>query len=250
MPDRISVFESMIAFGKCVFRLDDHLDRLFQSAKTAGIQIKKNKEQVRKELLGVLNEHSREKEICVRLTILQNQTLIFLSESSWPKEIYQKGVDLVTTTVRRNHSNAIPPEAKTGEFLNGVLAILDPPAHDAFETLFLDQNGYVKEARVWNFFIVAKGVLCTPPTDGILDGVTRRFVIECARKERFRVEEKQVTRHEIWNADEAFITNTSGKIVPVRSLDQRIIGSKMPGLVTQKLMERFEIELKNEINQV
>ena len=155
-------------------------------------------------------------------------------------------MDLKSPVTRRSHVNAVPPTVKTNAFLNGVLSVLEAECEEPFDHVFLDAQGYLTEGTVWNVFMIKDKVLYTPGT-GILDGVTRRFVIECAGKEHLPVQQTFLTRHDFWNAHEAFITNTSGEIVPVRSLDSRTIGTRIPGLRTLQLMTRFQKELKREL---
>ena len=243
----VNVFETMKASGASIFRLSEHLNRLFESAKTAGAQIPKERKEIETELENALKQIPPQETVFLRLTAIGSHTMIFVFHRTYPNHIYEKGVGLMTTAVCRNESNAFPPEAKTGQFLNAILSHLDPVLAGAFESLFLNQEGYVTETRASNFFIVKNEILKTPEPRGILDGVTRRFVIECARKEGFPVHEMPITRHEVWNADEAFLTNTSGEIVPVAFLDGRKIGSITPGAITKKLMGRFQSELAQEL---
>ena len=244
-----NVFETMRVYRLKIFRLDKHLDRLFASAKTIGISIPKTRESIKKELVSILRQIKNKREIFLRLMVMRGRTFVFVFHRSYPDRIYEEGVDLNTTVVKRNFSNAAPPEAKTGEFLSGILSVLDPSADGIFENLFLDRWGYLREARTANFFIVKNRCLKTPDATGILDGVTRRFVIECATKEEIGVVETVLTRHDVWNADEAFLTNTSGGLVPVRSLDGRQIGMRAPGPVTVELTRRFQIEYELEIQK-
>lgn len=239
----VSVFETMRIVNKVVFRQKDHVSRLFQSAKTAGLEIGKSREEIEKELREILSSLPSNDQFFIRFMVTDRGSLAFVFQKGYPREAYEKGVDLITATVRRNSSNSFPPEAKTGLFMNGILATLDPAAKNAFDALYLDEHGYLKEARVWNFFIVRRGGLKTPAPVGILDGVTRRFVIECARKEGFETEETCLTRHDVWSAEEAFLTNAVGGIIPVRSLDKRLIGREIPGPVTRRLIKSFEREI-------
>src|SRR5207237_1009643 len=126
---------------------------------------------------------------------------------------------LRTSNVRRSLSHASPPQAKTSAYQNALLATLEPSP--GYEWVFLDQSGFVTEVRIGNLFIIKGKMLATPPTTGILNGVTRRFVIELALQAGLKVREVPLTRHEIYNADEAFLTNTSWEILPVRELDGR-----------------------------
>jgi branched-chain amino acid aminotransferase len=220
--------------------LDEHLARLFESAKTSGLQIKKTASELKREIRLCARRHSEEN-LFLRLGVDDSDSFIFVLKRERPASIYQIGVRLKTSVTRRNHVNASPPEVKSNDFFNNVLANLDKE-ENIFDVLFLDSKGYVAESTIWNFFIVKDGKLLTPYV-GILSGVTREFVLECAEKERFPVIETFITRHDFWNADEAFLTNTSGEIVPVNTLDGRKIGHEIPGKITRKLMKRFQKEL-------
>ncbi len=259
--ETVNVFETMRVCGKEIQFLDEHMNRLFESAKTIGLTIPKTKQQIKKELESAIRQFGADsganrsaagavpgsgrgrggasENLSVRLTTTAFQTIISISERAWPSWIYEKGVDLQTSPVRRNLSNSLPPEAKSNQFLNAVEAELHSFEKPPFAFLFLGSEGYVRECGTWNFFIVRNGALATPPPAGILNGVTRRFVIKCARKERIPVEETFFTRHDVWNGDEAFITNSTAGIVPVRSLDARMIGEEVPGPVTHKLRQKF-----------
>ena len=257
----VNVFETIGIYDGKAFLLDEHLRRLFESAKTIGLTLPKSENDIRKEI-GQVARHCEEADrptrqsherrllrfarnddaFFIRPTIFRGQMFTLVFKRVYKPEIYEKGADLKTSAVKRNLSEAFRPEAKTGQFLNGVLASLDPQAADSFEMLFLDRNGDVKETRISNIFIVRKGLIKTPESAGILDGVTRRFVIKCARQEGIEVIETRLSRHDIWNAEEAFLTNTSGTVLPIRSLDGRMIGEKVPGNVTEKLKKRFDIE--------
>ncbi|PIQ85826.1 MAG: hypothetical protein COV74_07360 [Candidatus Omnitrophica bacterium CG11_big_fil_rev_8_21_14_0_20_45_26] len=243
-------FESMAGFEAGIFRFSEHLRRLFASARTAGISLAGREEKIRQDVLKAFCGTRHAKPVFLRLMVERNRSVVWVARRTYPREVYTKGVDIVTSPVPRNLSQAIPPEAKTNQFLNGILALLDPAAERAFETIHLGSAGSIREARVWNVFMIKKHVLMTPETAGILDGVTRRFVVECALKEKIRVLETAFTRHDIWNADEAFLTNTSGGIVPIRSVDGRRIGEKVPGILTQKLTKRFKKELDLELSHI
>ena len=119
-------------------------------------------------------------------------------------------------------------------------------AGGAYEWLFLDTQGYVAEVSIGNLFMLKKNVLITPPGRGILDGVTRRFVLECAFRMKLQVKEVPLTRHEVFNADEVFLTNTSWELMPVSEVDRRIIGQVMPGVLTKAIHQEFKKEVQRE----
>ena len=264
--EQISVFESIRSYGGRIFRLDEHLNRLFSSAKTAGLKLAKSRAQLKKEIKSCLT-HWKGSDCFIRLTVDSNNSYIFLLNRKRPPFIYETGLSLKTIVTRRTLTSASPPEVKSNAFFNCVLAAMELEAGPAGETaakqsletaakqssqtieaIFLDANGYVTEAASWNIFMVKAGEVRTPQT-GFLNGITREFVIECARKERLPVFETTLTRHDLWNADEVFLTNTSGEIAPVRSLDGRLIGKHIPGPVTNRLMSRFRRELEKELNE-
>lgn len=233
----LSIFETMQSKGGRILHLSEHLDRLLESAKSAGVQLPESREKIEKTLLEIAKQNPNHS---IRLTILGKYMFTMVSERRYSQETYQAGVDLLTSTVRRNHTNSVPPEVKSGEFTNGILGILDSNLEGIFDRLYLGADGYVREGGIWNFFMVKDAVLKTPPTAGILHGVVRRFVLKYASQLGILLEETFFTRHDVFNADEAFLTNSTGLIVPVRSLDGRRIGSKVPGTITQKLIQKFK----------
>ena len=248
--EEIGIFESLRTYRGGIFRLEEHLDRLLESAKTSGFSGRLNRAQLRRELELALQAFLRDEpglrqeDLFIRLTLWQDRIFVMPGVRVHPPELYRRGVALKTSPVKRSISNASFPEVKTSSYQNAVLAALEPAGAETYEWLFLDQNGFVTEVRIGNLFMVKDGLLLTPPTIGILNGVTRRFVIKCALTLQIAVKEIPLTRHEIYNADEAFLTNTSWEILPVRELDSRRIGGKIPGPVTLKLMRRFQQKVK------
>ena len=245
-PDVTGIYESLKVYGGIFFRMEEHLDRFFDSARTVGLEIPKTRKKIRSEMQKALIE-SGQKDAFVRLTLVGDEIFIIVSERRHSKEIYQKGITLKTATIRRKHSNQEFPEAKTNSCLNQVLATLEPAPSGNYEIIFLNAEGFLTEARIGNFFIVWRGKLFTPPPVGLLNGVTRRFVIECARLGKIPVEEKPLMRHDLFNAEEAFLTNTSWEILPIREVDGRKVGLKIPGAVTHKLQTIFRREVQKEI---
>ncbi len=249
--EEIGIFETLRVYSGKVFRFEEHLDRLEESAKTAGYAFPLSRNALRQEVKKAV-QASGQKEAFVRLTLLQGQAFVFVGERKHSKVLYEKGVCLQTTAVRRLASNASFPEAKTTAYQNGVLASLEVRSELIYEWVFLDQNGYVTEVRIGNLFMIPPGnknmkpELWTPPLAGILNGVTRRFVIECARELGIPVRESPLTRHDIFNAGEAFLTNTSWEILPVRALDGRLIGREIPGKLTLKLHKHFKKKVARE----
>ncbi|MBI4372538.1 MAG: aminotransferase class IV [Candidatus Omnitrophica bacterium] len=245
--DKIFVFESLRSYNGTIFRLEEHLERLFDSARTIGLKLPKTRLEIKNELISTLASQSKQ-DAFLRLGVDERDTYLVVSERKRPEWIYEKGVDLKTAVTRRNFAKAEPTEPKTSAFFNNVLAELEKMSTRFFDTIFLDSSGYITEGTIWNLFMLRGRELLTPQT-GILNGVTRQFVMECAAREDVPVSETHLTRHDFWNADEAFMTNTSGEIVPIRSLDGRQIGRQVPGHVTKTLMTRFREELDKELKK-
>lgn len=242
------IYESLKAYKGIFFRAEEHLDRFFDSAKTLGLEVPYSREEVLKKLEGALKE-SGKKEAFVRLTLTDGELFILVGERRHPPEMYQKGVSLRTTPVRRKHSNQEFPEAKSRDCLNQILATLEPAPAGNYEILFLNAEGYLTEVCIGNLFMVKRGCLLTPPPVGLLNGVTRRFVIECARRGKISFEERPLMRHDLFNADEAFLTNTSWEILSISEVDGRRIGREIPGKITKKLQSLFKEGVRKEIRE-
>ncbi len=254
------VFESLRSYHGVIFRLREHLKRLSESAHTIHLKLPKSILQLERELKNSLSESSQ-KEAFIRISVDEHNSYILVTARKRPEWIYEKGIDLKTAVMRKNIPNGVPSEVKTNAFLTNVLATLElnpspyplpqgerERVREIYEVILLDSNGFVTESTVWNLFMIKEGQMFTAQT-GILHGVTRQFVIECARLEHLPVIESNLTRHDLWNAEEAFLTNTSGEIVPIRTLDGRRIGAKIPGDLTKRLMARFKKELNEEIHK-
>ncbi len=244
-PDITGIYESLRSYDGVLFRTEEHLERFFDSAKTLGLEIPGSRKEVQRKLEKALVE-SRQKEAFVRLTLVDGKLFVVVGERRHPPAMYERGVSLRTTPVRRKHSNQEFPEAKSTSCMNQVLGTLDPAPAGNYEVLFLNSEGYLTEARIGNFFMVKEDWLLTPPAVGLLNGVTRRFVIECARRGKIPFEERPLMRHDLFNAEEAFLTNTSWEILPIREVDGRRIGSVLPGPVTRRLQALFREGVKRE----
>ena len=159
----------------------------------------------------------------------------------YPAKVYEEGLKLVTASTIRNHSAALSPRIKSMNYLNNILARIEGTDAGCEEALMLNHKGEVAECTGDNLFIISKGVLKTPSTDaGILEGITRNAVLRLAREAGVPVQECTLVRHDIFIADECFLTGTAAEIVPVVSLDGRPIGNGKPGPVTHKLLGLFK----------
>ncbi len=235
--ESVSVFESVRSYKEVIFRLEDHLERLYASAKTVGLKIHETPLELEGRLYQAL-EQSGKKDAFLRLTITAYGISVMVTSRDYPQEVFEKGVRIQTSAVKKSVSGSFYPEAKTSSYGPQILATLEMP-ESAFEVFFLSQEGYLRETRTSNVFMVKNGILKTPPCVGVLDGVTRRVVFETAREISLPVEEVYLTRHDLFNAEEVFLTNTSGEIVPVREIDGRIINNQVPGVWTKRLRMCF-----------
>lgn len=259
--DEVSCFETLRIYGGKAFCFEKHAARLRESCLGIGRELpwdalelqKWVKEGVRESGFGDallrVSVHWTRAEEGTRCPeghhVPIELVAIFRPFQSYPAELYENGVSLVTATPRRWTLRAQDPQIKASQFMSGVLAAIDNRDRKAHELVLLNQQSTVAEGTVSNIFIVEAGrpKLLTPSvSSGILRGVTRAFVIDLARKRGFGVTETFLTRHEIYSATECFMTNTSSEILPVASLDGRRIGSGKPGPITKNLIQDFERE--------
>ncbi len=250
----ICVFESMRVYDGVIFKLDEHLDRLFESIKGVGIRPKTGRDLFRAQLIEA-SRSFRYSSAFLRLTVSAGQSWIFAGPLTLPKpSVYKRGAVLRTATTRKAGPRISSVQAKASEYLLSVLAKAESDigaevSGEIHETVFLGPTGDVGECRTCNIFMVKRGTLFTPPAYGILDGVTRRTVIELATVSKIPFSERVLSRHDLFNADEAFLTYTSAEILPVSNLDGRKIGSGCPGKITQLLQAKYKKLVKDYIRQ-
>src|SRR5690606_27640852 len=160
--------------------------------------------------------------------------------SLYPEEYYKQGLEIVTASTIRNHPAALSPRIKSLNYLNNILAKIEGMQAGCVEALMLNHKGEIAECTGDNIFLVTRGEILTPPTDaGVLEGITREAVIELAREAGITVREVPLTRHDVYIADECFLTGTAAEVVPVVVVDSRKIGDGKPGPITRDLTERF-----------
>ncbi|MCY4403764.1 MAG: branched-chain-amino-acid transaminase [Candidatus Poribacteria bacterium] len=248
------VFEGIRCYNGYVFKLDEHLERLYDSAKSLMLQIPIPIETLKQDVLATLRQNQL-REGYIRLIVTRgigdlgldpdkcpNPSVIIIADkiSLYPQHYYDNGLEIVTVSVRRNYPEAINPRIKSLNYLNNILAKIEAKQSGAVEALMLNNDGYVVECSGDNIFLVRNEIIITPPPHiGILEGVTRNSVIALAREAGFQVEERVFTRHDIYISDECFLTGTAAEVIPVVKLDQRVIGTGEPGKVTQKLIAAF-----------
>lgn len=248
------IFEGIRFYNGRVFKLEEHLDRLWDSARALLLTIPIS----RAEMAAALLETIRQNELragYVRLLVTRGVGNLGLSPDKcprasviiiaatialYPEELYQRGLDVVTCATRRISPAALSPAIKSLNYLNNILAKIEANQAGAGEGLMLNEQGYVAECTGDNIFVLKRGQLFTPPISaGGLRGITRDAVFDIASEFGLKVSEPEITRYDIYTADECFLTGTAAEIIPVVKLDQRPIGSGQPGPVTARFIARF-----------
>jgi branched-chain amino acid aminotransferase len=248
------VFEGIRFYNDRVFRLEEHVDRLWDSARAIALDIPMSKS----ELVAATLETIRQNDLhdgYIRLVVTRGVGSLGLSPDScrrpsiiiiaatialYPEELYQKGLTMVTCSTRRTPPAALSPRVKSLNYLSNILGKLEAQNAGAGEGLMLNEQGYVSECTGDNIFIVKKGDISTPHlSSGILAGVTRAVVFELAEKLGIRTVERELIRHDIYTADECFLTGTAAEVIPAVQLDRRLIGNGQPGPITLQLIESF-----------
>jgi branched-chain amino acid aminotransferase len=248
------VFEGIRSYGGKVFRMAEHLDRLWNSAKAIWLQIPMSKPEMAKAIEDTLAANGIQ-DGYIRVVVTRGSGTLGLdpnrcsdpqviiitdSISLYPAELYQKGLEIITVSVARNHPAALSPRIKSLNYLNNILAKIEGLQAGCIEALMLNHKGEIAECTGDNLFLVRQGRVLTPPIDaGILEGVTRDVVIGLARAMGREVLEVPLTKHDVYIADECFLTGTAAEVVPVVKVDSRTIGDGIPGPVTRELMARF-----------
>ena len=256
------VFEGIRSYNRLVFKLNEHIDRLFESAKSIMLDIPLKKEQLIKAVLATLKENNLN-DAYIRLVVTRgegdlgldprkckgNATIIIITDriALYPDKLYKEGLKIVTVPTIRNLPEALNPQIKSLNYLNNILAKIEAVNAGCDEAIMLDSLGYVAECTGDNIFIAKNNHLYTPPQCmGTLRGITRDAVLEIARQSKIGVHEHVITRHEVYISDECFLTGTAAEIVPVVTVDGRVIGFGAPGKLTLSLMKKFKELTKKE----
>jgi branched-chain amino acid aminotransferase len=248
------IFEGIRAYNGVVFKLKEHIDRLYRSAHTIMLQIPVTKEEIIDIVLETLRKNNL-KDSYIRLVVTRGVGDLGLNPRKCAKpsvivitdtialhksEAKEKGVTAMLSWVKRDPVDATTHEIKSLNYLNSILAKIEANINSVDEAICLDKNGFICEGVAENIFIVRNGSIFTPPSyTGALPGITAEEVMKLARKLGYEVRERNITPYELFNADEVFFTGTAAEIVPIREVNKRQIGKGNPGLVTKRLMEEF-----------
>jgi len=249
------VFEGIRAYNGVVFKLKEHIDRLYRSAKVIMLDIPLTKEEMINAVLETLRKNNL-RDAYIRLVVTrgvddlgldprkcQKPTVIIITDTIklYAGEAKEKGIRAMLVWVRRDSVDATSPEVKSLNYLNSVLGKIEANIAGFDEAICLDKNGYVSEGVGENLFIVKNGKIITPPSStGILAGITREVAIKLAEKLGYSVIESNITPTDLFTADEAFFTGTAAEIVPIVEVNKRIIGDGKPCSITRLLMQEFE----------
>ena len=252
------VFEGIRAYSGLVYKLQEHLDRLWESAHTLMLQIPISKKEMEKAIIETLRKNGLT-DGYIRAVVTRGTgdlgldpakcpkaTVFIITDKIklYPEELYQNGLEIITVPTVRNLPEAINPSIKSLNYLNNILAKIEAKNSGCQEALMLNHQGYVAECTGDNVFVIrtenGKSILLTPPTYlGALRGITRQAIIEIAEEKKIPFEERILTRHDLFNGDEVFLTGTAAEVIPVVKIDGRVIGAGKPGKITGTLLAAF-----------
>ena len=257
------IYETLMAYKGVVFKLDEHMERLFRSASLIGLTVPKTPAVLKKAVYETLHAN-RQKDAVIRISISRGEgptgldpalclkpTLVIMSGQfkSYPQGYYKRGVKVAIVDTRRNYYRAINPKIKSLNFLNNILAKREAIERNAYEALMLNYRGYIAEGTISNVFFVKDGVLYTPDVRvGILDGITRRVIFNIANELKIKVTEGNFRPADLYRADEVFISNTTMEAMPVREVDDTKIAVS-PGKFTKMIHKAYKKKVIEYIRQ-
>ncbi len=248
------VFEGIRFYNGRIFRLEEHIRRLFDSAKAILLELPWTQEEVCKSTCEtvaangltdgyirlVITRGAGELGLNPYLCKTPSMFIIASKIQLYPVETYEKGLAIITCATRRPAPAALMPQVKSLNYLNNIMAKVEAIQANALEAVMLNEQGYVAECTGDNLFLLKNGTLLTPLiSDGALDGITRSVIIEIAEKLGVPVKECSLTRYDVFTADECFLTGTAAEVIPVVALDRRVIGSGKPGPFTARFLDAF-----------
>ncbi len=248
------VFEGIRVYNEKIFEFDAHIDRLYESARIIRLDIPMGRD----ELMKATEKTVRANNVIdgyIRLIVTRGDgnlglnpfvctdpKIIIIADNIqlYPEELYETGMRIISATTMRNHPLSVPPQAKSLNYLNNILAKIEALDNDVPEAIMYNHMGFVAEATGDNVFTIKKDVICTPPISaGGLGGITRDVVIRLARREKIEVIEANLTRADLYIADELFLTGTAAEVIGIVEIDGRQIGDGKPGRYTKMLREKF-----------
>lgn len=247
-------FEGIRSYDSLIFKCEEHVDRLFETAEAIELVIPLSKEEMIQRIADTLKENNLT-DAYIRVIVTRGigdlgldpkkchgkPSIIIIADNIvlYPEEFYSNGMEIITVKTRRNHPEALHPKLKTLNYLNNILAKIEAGKKGYIEAIMLDHEGYVAECTGDNIFLIKDGNMFTP-NRGILIGITRNMVIELAGEEGVLTEERLIKLDEIYTADECFLTGTAAEIIPVVKVDDRVIGTGKPGVITKKMITMFK----------
>jgi branched-chain amino acid aminotransferase len=255
------VFEGIRAYNGRIFKFREHTERLYESARHILLQVPLSMEELEEATLEVVRRNNL-RDAYIRTVVSRGvgdlgldpkkcsrATVVIIADkiSLYPQEYYDQGLEVTTAVTRQRNANSMEPRIKSLNYLNNILVKTEASHAGVMEAIVLNDQGYVVEGSGCNIFIITKnGELITPPSYlGILEGITRNTVIELAREIGLTVKENPFTRHDLYIARECFLTGTAAELIPVTSIDRRIVAEGIPGPVTKKLQEKFHHYTQN-----
>ena len=248
------VFEGIRAYSGRVFKLDEHVDRLYDSATAIALRIPLSKEEMKEAILETLRKNNL-KDAYIRPIVSRGvgdlgldprkcpTPNVFIISQEWGAmygDLYEVGLTAVTVAIRRNAPDALSPNIKSLNYLNNILAKIEANAKGGDEAIFLDNNGFVSEGSGDNIFIIKNGKVVTPPTINNLKGITRATAIELLKEHGYDIAEENVGLFDLYTADEIFVTGTAAEAAPITTIDGRAIGDGTVGPITKVMIEAFE----------
>lgn len=256
------IYETMRVYDGVVFRLDQHIRRLFRSASLIGLSVPFAVDQLKIAIYETLIANALRKAY-IRLTVSRGRgpigldpdlcvepTVVIVAQElkEYPGAFYKNGIRLIISETRRNIKEAIDPHIKSLNFLNNILAKIEAKKKGAYEAIMLNVKGYLAEGTISNIFFYKNDILCTPSAGcGILDGITREIIMELAHREGIRVKEGEFTAKDIYKAEEVFLTNTTMEVMPVSKIDDRTYAV---GNIAKLLRRLYREEVKAYISDV
>lgn len=248
-------FEGIRIYKGKIFKEDEHVKRLFESAKAIRLQIPITPQQVSEAMHEAMQANGITGDGYIRLVVTRGVGSLGLSIyhtaspsvfviadkiALYPPEVYKRGLHCIISSLARNHPNTTSPRVKSLNYLNNIMAKAEAKEAGADEAIMLTTDGFVSECTGDNIFVIRNGEVFTPPTEmGILEGITRNLAMELARKRGIPVHEKVLIRHDLHIADECFATGTAAEIIPITRIDGRAVGTGKPGPITKQLLQDF-----------